>query len=158
MKQRRALIVGIVIAALSLLVNLSALVLRIVGSESDNRKCANEISAVEDSYTGILAEYSGDAVCEVIVDMGVVMHSSTISHSIHIINNSDNPLLLLDYSTQCRCMWLDISREPIAVGQTRDILLTFDSRGEWGSVGNYMEITTSNEDKPIVLWIGAEIE
>ncbi|MBR4843402.1 MAG: DUF1573 domain-containing protein [Alistipes sp.] len=158
MKQRRALIVGIVIAALSLLVNLSALVLRIVGSESDNRKCANEISAVEYSYTGILAEYSGDAVCEVIVDMGVVMRSSTTSHSIRIINNSDNPLLLLDYSTQCRCMWLDISREPIEVGQTRDILLTFDSRGEWGSVGNYMEITTSNEDKPIVLWIGAEIE
>ena len=158
MKQRRAIIVGIVIAALSLLVNLSALVLRIADTERDNRKRANENSAVEDRYTGVIAEYNGDGVCEVIVDMGTVMRSSTTSQNMRITNNSDKPLLLLDYSTQCRCIWLEFSREPIAVGDTRDVVLTFDSRGEWGTVGNYMEITTSNENKPIVLWIGAEIE
>ena len=53
---------------------------------------------------------------------------------------------------------LEIDRTPIAQGDYRDIELIFDSRGEWGSVGNYMEITTSTEGAPIVLWIAAEIE
>lgn len=158
MKHRRARIARIVIAALTLLVAISALVLRIVDSESDNRKRAKENIAVEEKYRDIIAEYNGDAVCEVIVELGAVMRSSTVSSNIRITNTCDTPLILLDYSTQCRCMWLDFSREPIAVGESRDIVLTFDSRGEWGSVGNYMEITTSHEGKPIVLWIGAEIE
>ena len=55
-------------------------------------------------------------------------------------------------------MWLEFERKPIAPKESIDIELTFDSRGEWGSVGNYMEIVTSTEDMPIVLWIGAEIE
>lgn len=158
MKHRRARIARIVIAALTLLIAISALVLRIVDSESDNRKRAKENIAVEEKYRGIIAEYNGDAVCEVVVELGAVMRSSTVSSNIRITNTCDTPLILLDYSTQCRCMWLDFTREPIAVGESRDIVLTFDSRGEWGSVGNYMEIMTSHEGKPIVLWIGAEIE
>ena len=152
------LVVRIIIAALALILSLSALVLRIVDSESDNRRRARERSAAENIFTGIVAEYSGEEVCEVVVDLGTVMRSSTVSQTIRVINNTTTPLVLLDYTTQCRCMWLDFTREPIAVRESRDIVLTFDSRGEWGSVGNYMEITTSHEGKPIVLWIGAEIE
>jgi hypothetical protein len=36
-------------------------------------------------------------------------------------------------------------------------VLTFDSRGEWGVVGNYIEVATSNDSAPIVIWISAEI-
>ena len=89
--------------------------------------------------------------------MGAVLPSTTVTKTIRITNCSTTPLVLVDYSTQCRCMWLEYSREPIAENEYRDIELVFDSRGEWGSVGNYMEITTSGEH-PIVLWIGAEIE
>ena len=158
MKQRRVLIVRIVIAALALILSLSALVLRIVDSESDNRQRAKEISAVEEKYIGNIAEYSGEEVCEVVVDLGAVMRSSTVSQTIRIVNKATTPLVLLDYTTQCRCMWLDFEREPIAPNESVDIALSFDSRGEWGTVGNYMEITTSTENVPIVLWIGAEIE
>lgn len=158
MKQRRVLIVRIVIAALALILSLSALVLRIVDSESDNRQRAKEISAVEEKYIGTIAEYSGEEVCEVVVDLGAVMRSSTVSQTIRIVNKTTTPLVLLDYTTQCRCMWLEFEREPIAPNESVDIVLSFDSRGEWGSVGNYMEITTSRDSAPIVLWIGAEIE
>ena len=158
MKQRRVLIVRIVIAALALILSLSALVLRIVDSESDNRQRAKEATATEEIYTGTIAEYSGEEVCEVVVDLGAVMRSSTVSQTIRIVNKTTTPLVLLDYTTQCRCMWLDFEREPIAPNESVDIVLTFDSRGEWGTVGNYMEITTSTENAPIVLWIGAEIE
>jgi hypothetical protein len=158
MKQRRVLIVRIVIAALALILSISALVLRIVDSESDNRQRAKEISAVEEKYIGTIAEYSGEEVCEVVVDLGAVMRSSTVSQTIRIVNKATTPHVLLDYTTQCRCMWLDFERESIAPNESVHIVLTFDSRGQWGSVSNYMEITTSTDNAPIVLWTGAEIE
>ena len=140
-----------VIATAMVLAAVVALVLRNVDSVAE----ANEQSIAE--FGGIEAVYDGNEVCEVLVDMGAVLPSTTVTKTIRITNCSTTPLVLVDYSTQCRCMWLEYSREPIAVGDYRDIELVFDSRGEWGSVGNYMEITTSGEH-PIVLWIGAEIE
>ena len=140
-----------VIATAMVLAAVVALVLRNVDSVAE----ANEQSIAE--FGGIEAVYDGNVVCEVLVDMGAVLPSTTVTKTIRITNCSTTPLVLVDYSTQCRCMWLEYSREPIAVGDYRDIELVFDSRGEWGSVGNYMEITTSGEH-PIVLWIGAEIE
>ena len=139
------------VAAVMVLAAVVALVLRNVDSVAE----ANEQSIAE--FEGIEAVYDGGAVCEVLVDMGFVSRSSTATETIRVTNRCTTPLVLVDYSTQCRCMWLEYSREPIAENEYRDIELVFDSRGEWGSVGNYMEITTSGEH-PIVLWIGAEIE
>ena len=140
-----------IIATAMVLAAVVALVLRNMHSVAE----ANEQSIAE--FGGIEAEYDGGAVCEVLVDMGAVLPSTTVTKTIRITNCSTTPLVLVDYSTQCRCMWLEYSREPIAENEYRDIELVFDSRGEWGSVGNYMEITTSGEH-PIALWIGAEIE
>ena len=147
MKHKRLLILALLLAVISLLLNISS----ILRSEPKE-------DVVKSDYTGIVAEYSGNGVCEVIVDLGSVMRSAVATETIRLVNQSDSPLLLLDYSTQCRCMWLKFERKPIAPKESIDIELTFDSRGEWGSVGNYMEIVTSTEDMPIVLWIGAEIE
>lgn len=141
--------------ACAVAVALVALVLRIITSETDNTE---NVATTDVAFTGLSVEYSGDNVCEVLVELGSVYRSSTISKSVRIINCSATPLVLVDYSTQCRCMWLEIDRTPIAQGDYKDIELIFDSRGEWGSVGNYMEITTSTEGAPIVLWIAAEIE
>ena len=121
-------------------------------------RSAKEKDAAESGYNGLVAEYSGGEVCEVVVDLGYVKRSAVATETIRLTNCSDSPIVLLDYSTQCRCMWLEFEREPIAPNESADITLTFDSRGEWGSVGNYMEITTSSDSAPIVLWIGAEIE
>ena len=135
------------LAAISLLLNTASIF-----------RSAKEKDTAESGYNGLVAEYSGGEVCEVVVDLGYVKRSAVVTETIRLVNRSNSPILLLDYSTQCRCMWLEFEREPIAPNESVDILLTFDSRGEWGSVGNYMEITTSVDNTPIVLWIGAEIE
>lgn len=135
------------LAAISLLLNTASIF-----------RYAKEKDATESGYNGLVAEYSGGEVCEVVVDLGYVKRSTVATETIRLVNRSNSPILLLDYSTQCRCMWLEFERKPIAPNESVDILLTFDSRGEWGSVGNYMEITTSVDNTPIVLWIGAEIE
>lgn len=153
--RRRILVILAIIA--TLLIGL-ALVLFITEPNADNNT-SEAVSNIEKvtSEVGIIdVEYLGTDVCEIIIDFGNVPRSSTTTKKIRITNKSNDVLVLTDYSTQCRCMWLNFDREPIAVGDSVDITLSFDSRGEWGSVGNYMEITTS-QDKPIVVWIGAEI-
>ena len=148
----------LILAALLVAIAALALVLRIVDSESDNRRRETESATQEaNAYSGIVAEVSDD-VCEVLVDFESVPYSSTTVQTIRVINQGTTPLVLVDYTTQCRCMWLDYSREPIMPGEYSDIELSFDSRGEWGSVGNYIKITTSREAVPIVLWIAAEVE
>jgi hypothetical protein len=147
MKQKRVLILLMLLAVISLLLNTASIFCS-----------AKEKDAAESGYNGLVAEYSGGEVCEVVVDLGYVKRSAVATETIRLVNRSNSPILLLDYSTQCGCMWLEFEREPIAPNESVDILLTFDSRGEWGSVGNYMEITTSVDNTPIVLWIGAEIE
>lgn len=145
----------VIIIAIALLVAIALFAaVRIADSTADNR----EREASTELFNGIVAEVGSDGACEVLVDLGIVPYSSTTTQCIRLINNSSEPLVLVDYTTQCRCMWLDFERKPIEVGASSDVVLTFDSRGEWGSVGNYMEIATSHEDCPIVLWIGAEVE
>lgn len=146
--------IAIIIAVVAAMVSV-ALILRIVDSEIDNYH--GDKGETSDEYNGLIAEYNGEDICEVLVDFGNVTHSSTVVKNIRIVNRCTTPLILLDHTTQCRCMWLEYSRKPITEGTYTDVELTFDSRGEWGTVGNYMEITTSS-GRPIVLWIGAEIE
>lgn len=135
-----------------------ALALRIADSESDNqRRTEIESCAIRCDDPVIVAEV-GDDLCEVLVEFGGVPRSSTTTKTIRVVNKGSTPLVLLDFSTQCRCMWLDLSDKSIDCGDYCDITLSFDSRGEWGSVGNYMEVITSRDNAPIVLWIAAEVE
>lgn len=147
---RRALIL-IVAAVVAVGLFLTA---RIVDSTADNKSRAT----AEEACDYITAEVMKSGECEVFVDFGVVPYATTATQHIRLVNGSTEPLVLVDYTTQCKCMWLEFEREPIAVGESVDIVLHFDSRGEWGIVGNYMEIVTSRDDRPIAIWIGAEIE
>ena len=147
MKRNKALV-------FALLTVLAVVVALLWPTETNTEKCTEQVPI----FNGIVAEHDGTKYCEVIVDFGRVRRSATVDTTIRLTNRSDSPIVLLDYSTQCRCMWLEFDRKPIAPNESVDIALTFDSRGEWGSVGNYMEITTSIDSAPVVLWIGAEIE
>ena len=146
--------IKVLVVAIAVVVALATALTLLLSHDSSN----NETPAQAPSFSGIATEYRGTEPCEVIVDLGNVRYSSTVEETIRLTNLGDSPIVLLDYTTQCRCMWLDFERDVIAVNDSIDITLTFDSRGEWGTVGNYMEITTSVDNAPIVLWIGAEIE
>lgn len=106
----------------------------------------------------LVAELAVGATSEVVVDFGVVEPRSIAEREIRVVNQTDNPLVLLDYSTTCRCTTLEFDRKPISPGGEAVVVLTFDSRGEWGSVGNFLEITTSNPECGFVIWMGATVE
>lgn len=109
-------------------------------------------------YQGIEAELRSGSVCEVIVDLGSVPYSATATKQIRLTNCTEQPIVLLDYETTCRCTWLTLPTTPVAPNSYADVELTFDSRGEFGSVGNYLSITTSDEQCKVAIWMSAEIE
>lgn len=105
-----------------------------------------------------VAELSLGVTSEVLADFGSVEPRSIVSRDIRIVNNTNEPIVLLDYETTCRCTTLEFDRKPIAVGEEAVAVLTFDSRGEWGSVGNFLSVTTSNEECAMVVWMSAYVE
>jgi len=128
---------------------------RVYDSTSDNRK-REEQQRVE--YRGLRAEIKRDSLCEVLVELGSVAYSTTAEKSIRFTNLTDAPLALLDFSTTCKCTWLELPNKPIEVGESADVKVVFDSRGEYGSIGNYLGVKCSDERANIAIWVSAEVE
>lgn len=146
----RRLITLLCIAVILLLAALTAI--RIADAASSQEQRETEELSVEEFHL------RRDTTTEVLVDMGVVSRSTTVEYDIVLTNSADTTLLLLDYEATCRCVWMELPRKYITPGESIVAKLWFDSRGEWGSVGNYIAVGTSLEDVNIAVWMSAEIE
>lgn len=109
-------------------------------------------------YQGIEAIIRTDSVTEVLVELGDVPYSALATKSIRLHNPTDTPLSLLEYKATCRCTWIDLPTAPIPAGEYGEAELVFDSRGEHGSVGNYIDIKTSDSRCHIGIWISADVK
>lgn len=115
-------------------------------------------TAADSGVVEELAELVEGRTAEVMVDFGDVEPRSVVSKTISVVNTTDEPIVLLDFETTCRCTTLEFDHRPIGEGESRDITLTFDSRGEWGGIGNFLSVETSNEECALVVWMSAYIE
>ena len=154
MPMRRSLLIGIVAVVA---VVAGALLYVTVFTPNDD-SCTTENEGPERAYSGIEAEIKRDTAGEVLVDFGRVRYSDTVVKNIRLVNKTDAPIALLDYQTTCRCTWLTLPNSAIAPNDYADIVLTFDSRGEFGSIGNFLSIETSDESVEVVVWMSADIE
>ena len=115
-------------------------------------------STAELPYQGIQATIRTDSVTEVLVEFGDVRYSELATKSIRLHNPTTSPLSLLEYKATCRCTWINLPSAPIPAGEYGEAELVFDSRGERGSVGNYIDITTSDPRCHIGIWISAKVK
>lgn len=128
--------------------------MRGVDTERDNQ--SREAAKIEEQR--IEATIHRDSVCEVLVEMGRVIYGATAEKSFRLKNATDEPIALLDYTTTCKCTWLELPNEPIKAGGEADVKMLFDSRGEFGNIGNFLTILTSDERCKVLVWMGAEVE
>lgn len=119
------------------------------------RGVEREGATSEPHFTAQICENS---VCEVLADFGDVERSALSHRTIRLENSTNKPVALLDYRATCKCVWLTLPTKAIPAGGYADITITYDSRGEWGSVGNYISIECSNENCKIAVWMAAEIQ
>lgn len=137
---------------------LMALVLCGVACGAKQTKSDAESVACETAPELLRAELAEGYTAEVIAEFGVVEARSVVDMPIRVTNTTNEPIVLLDYSTTCRCTTLALPRTAIEAGGECEVVLTFDSRGEWGSVGNFLEVTTSNPECGFVVWMAAMVE
>ena len=137
---------------------LVALVLCGVACGAKQTKSDAESVACETAPEVLNAELAEGYTAEVIAEFGVVEARSVVDVPIRVKNTTNEPIVLLDYSTTCRCTTLALPRTAIEAGGECEVVLTFDSRGEWGSVGNFLEVTTSNPECGFVVWMAAMVE
>ena len=137
---------------------LVALVLCGVACGAKQTKSDAESVACETAPEVLRAELAEGYTAEVIAEFGVVEARSVVDMPIRVRNTTNEPIVLLDYSTTCRCTTLALPRTAIEAGGECEVVLTFDSRGEWGSVGNFLEVTTSNPECGFVVWMAAMVE
>ena len=149
---RRRIVIALVAVALLVV---ALFVFRVYDSESDNRR-REEQAKVE--YRGLRADIRRDSLSEVMVEFGSVAYSTTAEKSIRFTNLTDSPIALLDFTTTCKCTWLKLPNKPIEVGESADVKVVFDSRGEYGSIGNYLSVKCSDESANIAIWVSAEVE
>lgn len=149
---RRRIVIALVAVALLVV---ALFVFRVYDSERDNRR-REEQAKVE--YRGLRADIRRDSLSEVMVELGSVAYSTTAEKSIRFTNHTDAPIALLDFTTTCKCTWLELPNKPIEVGESADVKVVFDSRGEYGSIGNYLSVKCSDERANIAIWVSAEVE
>ena len=137
---------------------LVALVLCGVACGAKQTKSDAESVACETAPEVLRAELAEGYTAEVIAEFGVVEARSVVDMPIRVKNTTNEPIVLLDYSTTCRCTALALPRTAIEAGGECEVVLNFDSRGEWGSVGNFLEVATSNPECGFVVWMAAMVE
>ena len=124
--------------------------------------CGNKTTpAVVDGelpYQGIAATIRTDSITELLVEFEDVSYGATATQTIRLHNNGDAPLSLLSYKSTCRCTWVELPNKAIAPGDFGELELLFDSRGEYGSVGNYVDIATSDSRSRIGIWMSAKVK
>lgn len=86
------------------------------------------------------------------------MHSGEIlSQRVRIVNNSDEKLVITDHKTSCGCTTVEYERKPIEVGKYSDIVVSYDSSGEWGWQMQLLELQLAQKEYPIKIYIDAEV-
>ena len=133
--------------------------IRIWDSSRDNarRKAENEATPTLSESLGLSAEIRTDTITEFIVEMGKVPYATIATENLRIKNTTNEPLSLTDYKATCRCTWVELPYHPIAPNEWGELELKFDSRGEHGTVGNFVDIATSDERCRIAIWMSAEV-
>lgn len=73
-------------------------------------------------------------------------------------NRTQRPLAISAYARSCGCTTLEYENQPLMPGDKRPVSLTFDSRGERGWQLKTMEISFAGRQRPLKLYVEAEVE
>lgn len=75
-----------------------------------------------------------------------------------IENASKHPVAIVSYARSCGCTSLEFDSQPLAPGESRQIAITFDSRGESGWQLKTLDIVLAGAERPLRLFVEADVD
>ena len=90
-------------------------------------------------------------------DFGKVKEGKQVTYSYRFVNSGDKPLLISDASAQCGCTVPEWPKELIAVGDTSEIIVNFDSQNRTGVQNKEISITANTDPNLSTLRLRGEV-
>ena len=77
-------------------------------------------------------------------DFGEIVQGTHVEHMFKFTNTGDAPLVITNASSSCGCTVPEYTREPVAPGESGELLVKFDGSGR-GTVSKNITLTTNTE-------------
>ena len=78
-------------------------------------------------------------------DFGTIDEGDIVEHTFTFTNNGDAPLVITNARGTCGCTVPDWTKEPVAPGETGEMLVKFNSRGKRNQQNKSVNITANTE-------------
>lgn len=91
-------------------------------------------------------------------DFGTVSEGEKVSHVYKFTNTGNEPLILSDAKGSCGCTVPKWPREPIAPGQTSEILVEFNSKNKSGARNQKVTITANTNPPQTFIYLKGQVE
>lgn len=104
-----------------------------------------------------LSDSSLEAIVADTLSLGRMQQGELLKQRIRLVNECSEPIVISHHRTTCGCTEAEYERQPIGVGESADITISYDSRGEWGWRMQLLELTLARKDYPIKIYIDAEV-
>ena len=90
-------------------------------------------------------------------DFGDINQGDVVEHVFVFTNTGEAPLLITDAKATCGCTVPDYPKEPIAVGQTSQMKVRFDSKNKKGQQNKTVTITANTYPSETQIKIKAQV-
>lgn|SRR5690625_972218 len=81
---------------------------------------------------------------EELFDFGEIVQGTHVEHLFTFTNTGDAPLVITNARSSCGCTVPEYTREPVAPGESGELLVKFDGSGR-GTVSKNITLTTNTE-------------
>lgn len=90
-------------------------------------------------------------------DFGTVTSGEKVEHAYKFTNTGTEPLIISDAKGSCGCTVPEWPKEPIAPGETSEIMVRFDSSNKSGNQSKRVTLTSNTEPAQTFLTIKGQV-
>lgn len=95
---------------------------------------------------------------ETTYDFGDIKEGAVVNHTFSFTNNGESPLIIESAKASCGCTVPRWPKEPIAVGSSGEIEVSFNSKGKPGIQNKTVTITANTNPKITKLFIKSNVQ